>query len=416
MAKHKKRSRPTSRDPTMQQKRSVMLCSPDAWTVLCSDGYKPLAECSEVKMCINAYARSIAQMTIHLMQNVNNGDVRVKNALSRKVDISPAPHMGRTNFMYMIVRQMMERGNMIVYPEYKNGYLEWLRPLKPSRVQLEEDGDDFLVRYDGRTLRPDEVLNFVYNPDPERPWKGLGVTVDVGDMVKAIRQAGSTKQALMESPAPSIIVQVTDLAADFQDPDGQNKLAEKYAKDVRDGKPWFVPAEAMTVTAVKPLSISDLAIKDNLELDKRAVAAMLGIPAFMVGVGAYNDVEYKNFVSAKLPFVAEIVAQEMTRQLLISPDLYFRLNKRSLMAYSIADLTTLGREMVDRQALRRNEWRDMLDMPPDDEMDELIALENFIPASMLGDQKKLIQKGGASDGKETEQTDAASDEPAAEGG
>lgn len=413
MAKHKKRTRTTARDAPMRQKRSVMLCSQDAWTVLCSDGYKPLTECSEVKMCINAYARAVATMTIHLMQNVKNGDVRIKNGLSRKVDINPAPHMGRTNFMFLIVRQMMERGNMIVYPEYKNGYLEWLRPLKPSRVQLEEDGDDFIVRNDGRTLRPDEVLNFVYNPDPERPWKGLGVTVDVGEMAKAIRQTGSTRQALMESPAPSIIVKVADFAADFQKPEGQDLLAEKYAKNIRDGKPWFVPAEAMEVTTIKPLSLNDLAIKDNLELDKRAIAAMLGIPAFMVGVGAYNDVEYKNFVSAKLPFVAEIVAQEMTRQLLLYPDLYFRLNKRSLMAYSIADLTTIGREMVDRQALRRNEWRDMLDMPPDDEMDELIALENFIPASMLGDQKKLIQKGGASNGKEAEQTNAA--EPGSEG-
>lgn len=414
MAKHKKRSRPTSRDPTMQQKRSVALCSQEAWTVLCSDGYKPLTECSEIKMCINAYARAVATMTIHLMQNVKNGDVRVKNALSRKVDINPAPHMGRTNLMYMIVRQMMERGNAIVYPEYKNGYLEWLRPLKPSRLQIVDEEDTYHVLYNGKTLYPDEVLNFVYNPDPEKPWRGRGVTVDAGDMVKALRQAGSTRQALLESPAPAVIVKVTDLAADFKSGDAQEKLAAKYAKNAKDGMPWFIPGEAMDVTTVKPLSLNDLAIKDNLELDKRGVAAMIGTPAFMVGVGAYNDVEYKNFVSAKLPFVAEIVAQEMTRQLLISPDLYFRLNKRSLMAYSIADLTTLGREMVDRQALRRNEWRDMLDMPPDDEMDELIALENFIPASMLGDQKKLIQKGGASDEKETDQTDAA--ESGGEGG
>lgn len=417
MAKHKKRTRPTSRDrPGSSSQRSVMLCSQDTWTVLCADGYKPLTECSEVKMCINAYARAVATMTIHLMQNVKNGDIRIRNGLSSKVDINPAPHMGRTNLMYMIVRTMMERGNALVYPEYRGGYLEWLRPLKPSRAQIMDLEDDFRVQYNGRTMMPDELLNFVYNPDPERPWRGLGVTVDVGEMVKALRQAGSTRQSLLESPAPALIIKVADLAAEFQEKDGQEKLAAKYASSVRNGQPWFVPSEAMEVTSVKPMSIADLAIKDNLELDKRAVAAMLGIPAFMVGVGAYNDVEYKNFIAAKLPFVTEIIEQELNRGLLIADDLHFRLNKRSLMAYSIGDITSLGQAMVDRMAMRRNEWRDLMDLPPDDEMEELLALENYLPEDRLGDQKKLNPKGGKTDGKATDPSDAPADESAAAGG
>jgi hypothetical protein len=45
--------------------------------------------------------------------------------------------------------------------------------------------------------------------------------------------------------------------------------------------------------------------------------------------------------------------------------------------------------MVDRMAMRRNEWRDWMGLEPDEEMDELLALENYIPADRLGDQKKL---------------------------
>lgn len=416
MAKHKKRTRPTSRDRPMSnnaatQQKSVMLCSQDAWTVLCLDGYKPLAECSEVRMCINAYARAIATMTIHLMQNVKNGDIRVKNQLSRKVDINPAPHMGRTNMMYMIVRQMMETGNMVVYPEYQGQYLEWLRPLPPSQRQLAEDGDGYKVLYNGWTLYPDEVLNFVYNPDPEKPWRGQGVTVDVRDMVKMLRQANSTRQSLLESPAPSVIVKVTELSPELQSAEGKDKLAEKYLKRAKSGEPWIIPGEAMDVTTVKPLSLTDLAIKDNLELDKRAVAAMLGIPAFMVGVGAYNEVEYNNFVATKLPFVTQIIEQELTEKLLISENLYFRLNKRSLMSYAIKDLTSLGQAMTDRMAMRRNEWRELMGYPPDDEMEELLALENYLPADRLGDQKKLKgKKGGAKDGEESNDPDDASAE------
>ena len=49
-------------------------------------------------------------------------------------------------------------------------------------------------------------------------------------------------------------------------------------------------------------------------------------------------------------------------------------------------------------ALRRNEWRSWLYLPPDPEMSELLALENYIPVDRLGDQGKLVQNGGGTDG------------------
>ena len=38
--------------------------------------------------------------------------------------------------------------------------------------------------------------------------------------------------------------------------------------------------------------------------------------------------------------------------------------------------------------------RDWAGLPPDAEMTELLALENYIPANRLGDQGKLVQNGG----------------------
>lgn len=77
-----------------------------------------------------------------------------------------------------------------------------------------------------------------------------------------------------------------------------------------------------------------------------------------------------------------------------SPHYFFRFNSWSLYSYSITELVSAGAEMVDRMALRRNEWRSWVDMPPDPDMDELLALENYIPADRLGDQGKLVQNGG----------------------
>jgi hypothetical protein len=135
-------------------------------------------------------------------------------------------------------------------------------------------------------------------------------------------------------------------------------------------------------------------IKDTLELDKRSVAALFGVPSFLVGVGTYNRDEYDNFITTKIMAIAQTLQQEMTRKLLWATDLFFRFSPRSLYAYKLPELISAGAAMVERQAMRRNEWRDWLGLPPDGEMNEIIALENYIPASRLGDQKKLLPEGG----------------------
>ena len=156
----------------------------------------------------------------------------------------------------------------------------------------------------------------------------------------------------------------------------------------------MIPAEAFSVETVKPLSITDLAIKDNLELDKRSVASLFGVPPFLIGVGTYNEEEYNNFVNTKIMGKAQIIQQEMTRKLLISKNWYFKFNPRSLYNYKLTELVTAGKEMVTSMAMTRNEWRDWMTLDPREDMEELLALENYIPAAKLGDQKKLNPTGG----------------------
>ena len=145
------------------------------------------------------------------------------------------------------------------------------------------------------------------------------------------------------------------------------------------------------------MTLSDLAIAKSLELDKRTVAGIFGVPAYMVGVGNYDKAEHNAFVTTRIMPMAREIEQELTRKLLYSPDLYWRFNPRSLYAYDISEIINAGAQMVDRMALRRNEWRDWAGFGPDEEMQELLALENYIPADRLGDQAKLI--GGDGDGQ-----------------
>ena len=54
------------------------------------------------------------------------------------------------------------------------------------------------------------------------------------------------------------------------------------------------------------------------------------------------------------------------------------MNNRSLLNYDIERIVNVGRELVDRATMRRNELRDWLGLPPDPEMDDVLILENYL--------------------------------------
>lgn len=400
MSKRKRPHPGSVRDAPQKRSGGAFLVSNDGWQVLCGSGYKPITSCPEVQTCIGIYADLIGSMTLRLMRNSESGDVRVRNGLSRKLDIDPSKNMTRLTFIQNLVRVMLSTGNQVTFPVYRDGFLEDLVPLQPSGVSFSADGDSYTVRYRDQVFRPDEVLHFPYNPDPEKPWFGRGLQMSLRDAVDSLRQADATRGSLLKSPAPSVIVKVDGLTEEFSSKDGRKKLREQYLDSSEAGEPWFIPAEAFSVEQVKPLTLSDLAIKDSLELDKKAIAAAFGVPAFLVGVGTYNQDEYRHFLNTRVMTVAKLIEQELTKKLLYAQNMYFKFNMMSLYSYSMTELVTAGATMVDHMTLRRNEWRDWLGLSPDPEMDELLSLENYIPADRLGDQKKL--KGGEDDGKDAE--------------
>ena len=56
--------------------------------------------------------------TIRLMRNTEQGDVRVRNALSRKVDISPYNLTTRYQWMSTVAKNMLLEGIQIVSPPH----------------------------------------------------------------------------------------------------------------------------------------------------------------------------------------------------------------------------------------------------------------------------------------------------------
>lgn len=395
----KKKNKKRSNIPKENSSKSIGF-SIDNWDVLLSSGYTPLSQNPEIISAVNKIANLIAGMTIHLMENTENGDQRIVNELSRKIDINPNRYMTRATFISALIRILLLEGdgNAVIYPQTKEGLIDGLYILPPGHVSFIPDGFGYYMLYNGINYSCEELVHIPINPDPDFPWKGTGYRKTLRNVADTLKQASTTKKGFMESKwKPSIIVKADGLIDEFSSKDGRKKLLNKYIESSEAGEPWIIPADQFDVTTVKPLSLNDLAIKDSVELDKRTVAGILDIPSFVLGIGNFNEKEWNNFINTRIKSICNVIEQALTKVILISPNLYFRFNYRSLFAYDIKTLSDVGCNLFTRGIVSGNEVRDSIGYSPRKGLDDLIILENYIPQGMIGDQKKL---DGGGDGSE----------------
>lgn len=368
---------------------------------LCCTDYTSLDKCPEIMTGCRIIAELIGSMTIYLMSNTKNGDVRIQNGLSRKIDIDPIQTMVRSEWMEAIVMNLLlyGSGNSVVVPHTWNGNIQSLEPISASRVSFVQDPvnpyRDYKILIDGKPKNPQNVVHITFNPDKYYLWKGRGIDVSLRELANNLKQASKTERGFMESKwKPSIIVKVDAMIDEFSTPEKRQKILNDYVKASEVGQPWLIPGEQFQVQEVRPLSLADLAIVDTVQLDKRAVASIIGVPPFVLGVGEYNQKQWNNFIQTKIRPLCTKISQEMTKKLITNENWYLRFNTLSLMDWDVTTISQVFGVLYDRGIVTGNEVRDRIGYDPKEGLDELLVLENYISIDKVDDQKKLLQGQG----------------------
>ena len=359
-------------------------------------GYHRLLDSPEISACINRIAAIISGATIYLMENTDEGDVRVHDELARFVDINPWPNMAtRQSWMNWIVTTLLGEGDgeAFVLPRTSGGKFTALEPM-PGAVSIDNPAGGYFVQWRGYTYAPDEVLHFRLYADPDRPWKGRGVRVQANRLAASLNTTSQLKD-MLNSPdyKPPLIVAVNSDNA-FSDEAERENFRESYLSESKDGKPWILPADLVKIEQIKPMSLTDLAVKDTVELDKKTATAIFGVPGFTLGIGSFSEAEHNHAVRTVYVPICQGIEQELTLKLLASPRRYFKISRRRLYAYDLKNLIDMDLAMADRGYLNGDEVRADMDLDPVG-LTERVRLENYILNEDTGKQKKLIQEDEA---------------------
>lgn len=374
-----------------KKKGAAVVFSLDEFDKICGSGYTRLENNPDVKTCIKTIANLISSMTIMLMENTDRGDVRLRNELAKKIDVTPYKYGTRKALMCKVVEELLLTGNSILLPKTKGGLIDCFVPIADREYAFLPSGDGYAIRYAGEVFSSDSIVHFVNNPTHLEPWKGEPYKVYLRDVIDNLNTAQKVKKRFYTKDyKPNVMFYFNADSDDFQSLKGRDELLKKWI-ETPEGEPYILPAEMIEAKTIPAMSISDLAINDSVTLDKKAIAGIFGVPPFLLGIGSYNQREWNNFINRTIVPICQEIAQELTKKIILHPDWYLKFNLKSIMEFDFETLISAHFRAQAIGAVTPNETRIALGKEPvkNPIMDEHSILENYIPIDDIGNQKKL---------------------------
>ena len=122
MSKNRNRKAPQKRSSTISPQQIARVLELINSEGIACNGYHSLDQDPTIVTACKGLASLVGLVSWHLMSNSESGgDIRIKNELSRKIDISPNQYMTRQNFYESIAMNLLlyGDGNAVVRPHRK---------------------------------------------------------------------------------------------------------------------------------------------------------------------------------------------------------------------------------------------------------------------------------------------------------
>lgn len=144
------------------QKRSgnvgVTYITLDSPGILSGHGYHMLSEAPEVAAAVWIIADLISSAPIHLMENGQSGDKRIRDALSRKIDVDPWSLGTRQTWIHWIVETELTQGEAVVIPRTAAKLIADLIPAPDAVLTRPVGSRSYQALYNGQTFDADDIL------------------------------------------------------------------------------------------------------------------------------------------------------------------------------------------------------------------------------------------------------------------
>lgn len=311
---------------------------------------------SAVAACLSVLATAFAEPKLLVMKEDEKGqDVQLSKHPISKLFRRPNPFMSGAILSHYLVSAISVEGDAYLYKNRnKKGQVVQLVPLMPNFVKPRGDSERLITRYeytpatDKVDIPVNDIIHIRTGIDPNDHRRGYAPIKTVLREVLGDEAAGQYATALLHNMAiPGVILSPTSDAMGGPTREEAEAISEMYKSKFggsNRGMPMVLTG-AMNIDVVS-FSPADMNLIELRRLPEERVAAVMGVPAVLAGLGAgLNSATYNNtrelreyFTEQKLVPLWRTVADELTFQLLPEFDdddnIYCRYDIESVRALS----------------------------------------------------------------------------------
>jgi len=289
---------------------------------------------SAVAACLNVLSTAFAEPKLNVYRVDDSGsDLIQQNHPVSKLFRRPNPFMSGAILSHYIVSSISVEGDAFLYKNRNNkGQVIQLVPLMPNYIRVRGNSEKLITHYEytpnenSVNIDPKEIIHIRTGIDPNDHRRGYAPIKTVLREILGDEAAGQYSTALLHNMAiPGVILSPTSDAMGGPTREEAEAISEMYKSKfggANRGQPMVLTG-AMNIDVVS-FSPADMNLVELRRLPEERVAAVMGVPAVLAGLGAgLNSATYNNtrelreyFTEQKLVPLWRSVAEEMTHQLL----------------------------------------------------------------------------------------------------